>query len=61
MDLPLLQNNNIFTSCRFPNPKTFIPNEQTMEADCKKQVKDKQDQDGYGRNPIFVKTVKQVV
>ena len=39
MDLPLLQNKNIFTSWNFPNLKTFIQNEQTMEADCKKQAK----------------------
>ena len=39
MDLPLLQNDNIFTSWNFPNLKTFIQNEQTMEADCKKQAK----------------------
>ena len=37
MDLPLLQNNN-FTSWNFPNLKTFIQNEQTMETDCKKQA-----------------------
>ena len=37
MDFPLLQNNNIFTSWNFPNLKIFIQNEQTMEADCKKQ------------------------
>ena len=39
MDLPLLQNNNIFTSWNFQNLKTLIQNEQTMEADCKKQAK----------------------
>ena len=39
MDLPLLQNNNIFTPWNFPNHKTFIQNEQTMEADCNKQAK----------------------
>ena len=35
----LLQNNNISTSCNFPNLKTFIQNEQTMEADRKKHAK----------------------
>ena len=39
MDLPLLQNNNIFMSWNFPNLKTVIQSEQTMEADCKKQAK----------------------
>ena len=39
MDLPLFQNNNIFTSWNFLNLKTFIQNEQTLEADCKKQAK----------------------
>ena len=39
MDLPLLQNNNILTSWNFLNLKTLIQNEQTMEADCKKQAK----------------------
>ena len=39
MYLPLLQNNNIFTSWDFPNLKTFIQNEQTMDAHCKKQAK----------------------
>ena len=38
MDLPLLQNNK-FTSWNFPNLKTFIQDEQTMEADCNKQAK----------------------
>ena len=39
IDLPLLQNNNIFTSWNFPNLKTFVQNEQTTEADCKNQAK----------------------
>ena len=39
MDLPLLQNNNIFMSWDLPNVKTFIQDKQTMEADCKKQPK----------------------
>ena len=39
MDLSHLQNNNIFTSWNIPNLKTFIQNEQTIEADCKKQAK----------------------
>ena len=46
MDLPLLQNNYIFTSW---NLKTFIQNEQTMEADCKKQKK----QYVHANNPII--------
>ena len=36
MDLPLLQNNNMFTSWNFLNLKAFIQNKQTMQADCKK-------------------------
>ena len=41
MDLPVLQKNNIFrpTSWNFPNLKTCIQNEQTMEVDCKKEAK----------------------
>ena len=39
MDLPLLQNNNILTSWNFPNLKTFIQNEQIIEADCKSKQK----------------------
>ena len=39
MYFPLLQNNNIFTSWNFPNLKTVIKDERTMEADCKKQAK----------------------
>ena len=36
MDLPLLQNNNIFTSWHFPNLKTFIQEEQTIVAEWSK-------------------------
>ena len=39
MDRPLLQNNKIFMSWNFLNRKTFIQDEQTVEADCKKQAK----------------------
>ena len=35
----VLTTSTVFTSWNFPNLKTFIRNEQTMEADCKKQAK----------------------
>ena len=40
MYLPLFaKNNNIFTSWNFPNLKTVIKDERTMEADCKSKLK----------------------
>ena len=36
---PLLQNNNIFMSSKVLNLKTLIQDEQTIEADCKRQAK----------------------